>query len=156
MSTHEPTNRPSRPERPPDSPGDGQAPRPKTDQSARWPSPSEYSVEVVIPRSPWLDLHFRSPLKAPPAPPVVPAQRVPGHDASKLEDDRVVVSVPMSLGRSAERIWNVISRRNDIVLAIAAVMLIGLAWCVVLCWYVIWGILLVPYRLITRTRTDGS
>jgi hypothetical protein len=155
MSTHEPTGRPSGRERP-GSLGKGQAPRPKTDRSAFSPSPSEYWVEVALPRSPWLDFHFRSPLKAPPPPPAVPAQRVPGHGASRPEGDRVVASVPMSFGRSAERIWKLVSRPNDIVLAIAAVVLIGLAWWVVLCWYLIWAILLVPYRCITRTRAKAS
>lgn len=155
MSTREPTGRPTRQQRPPQG-EDGRARRLKTDKSALSPSPSEYSVEVSLPRSPWLDFHFRSPLKAPPAPRAVPAQRVPGHGASELEGDRIVASVPLSLGRSAERIWKLVSPGNDIVLAIAAVALIGPAWCVVVCWYLIWGILLVPYRLITRPRTKAS
>ena len=153
--SHEPTGRPTRQERPPQS-KDGQAQRLKTDKSALSPSPSEYSVEVSLPRSPWLDFHFQSPLKAPPAPPPIPAQRDSGHGASELEGDRVVASMPMSLGRSAERIWKLVGPGNDIVLAIAAVALIGLAWCVVLCWYLIWGILLVPCRLIARPRTKAS
>ena len=155
MSTHEPTGRPTRQEHPPQS-MDGQARPLKTDKSALSPSPCEYSVEVSLPRSPWLDFHFQSPLKAPPAPPPIPAQRDSGHGASELEGDRVVASMPMSLGRSAGRIWKLLGPGNDIVLAIAAVALIGLAWCVVLCWYLIWGILLVPYRLIARPRTKAS
>jgi hypothetical protein len=155
MSTHQPTGRPTRQESATQS-EDGQARRLEADKSALSPSPSEYSVEVSIPRSPWLDFHFRSPLRATPAPPAVPAQGVPGHGASEREGDRVVASLPMSFGRSGERIWKLVSPGNDIVLAVAAVTLTGLAWCVVLCWYLIWGILLVPYRLITRPRTKGG
>jgi hypothetical protein len=155
MGIQEPTGNPTGQERPPQS-EDGQAQRLATGRSLLSPSPSEYAVELSLPRTPWLDCHFRSPLKASAAPAAVSPQRAPGHGAGELEADRLVVSVPMSFGRSAERIWKLISRRNDIVLATAAAVVIGLAWCVVLCWYLIWGILLVPYRLITRSRTKAS
>ena len=67
---------------------------------------------------------------------------------------RVVVQAPMSLSGSAGRIWKL----TDIgpapvkwaLLAPLAVMLILVAWTVVVCWYLIFGLLLVPYRLIRR------
>ena len=144
MSTHQPAGRPTDQERSAQS-VDGQAGRLKTALS---PSPSDYSVEVSFPRSPWLDLHFRSPLKASPAPPAVQAQRVPGHGASDSGSDRGIVSVPMSFGRSAQLIWKFVDPGNDVLRAVAAVVLVGLAWCVALCWYLIWAIVLVPYRVI--------
>ena len=152
MSTHRPAGRPTGEEEPPHS-GDHQAGRLRTALS---PSPSDYSVEVSFPRSPWLDFHFRSPLKAPPAPPAVPARRVPGNGASELEGNRGIVSVPMSFGRSAELIWKFADPGNDILRAVAAVVLVGLAWCVALCWYLIWCILLVPYRVIVGPHTKTS
>ena len=69
---------------------DEQARRLNTDESALSPWPPEYSVEVSLPRSPWLEFHFRSPLKAPPVPPAPPPPRVGGEGAGELEDDRVV------------------------------------------------------------------
>jgi hypothetical protein len=157
MSTHEPAGRRSGQEPLSERPEPGRAPRPQTDKSAFSPSAPEYSVEVALPRSPWLDFHVRSPLKAQSAPPGAPTgQRVPVHGTSKPEAERVVISVPMSLGRSAQRLWKLIDPGTDIVLAIAALLLIGLAWCVVLCWYLIWAVVLVPYRLITRTRPKAS
>lgn len=135
---------------------DGHAQPIDTDEPVLSPSPSKYSVDVAFPRSPWVDFHFRSPSKAPAAPPPVPAQRVAGQDASVREGERVVASVPLSFGRSAEVIWKLVGSGNDIVLAIAAVVLIGLAWCVVLSWCLIWGVFLVPYRLITRARARAS
>jgi hypothetical protein len=152
MGPHEPSRRPTGQEHPPQS-EDRQAQRLGTDESALSPTPSEYAVEVSLPRAPWLDCHFRSPLKA--APPVA-AQRVAGHSGSELEGDRLVVSLPMSLAGSSERIWKLISPGNDIMLAVAAAVLVGLTWCVVLCWYVIWAVFLLPYRLITRPRTNAS
>jgi hypothetical protein len=152
MSSDDPTNAPRSQPRPPESLEDGQAARRK---SALQPSPAEYRVEVSVPRSPWLDFHFRSPVEASPLA-AVPAQQVPRHGAGKPEPEKVVVPVPMSLGRSAKQIWNLLSPGNDIMIAIAAVLLIGLAWCVVLCWYAIWAILVLPYRLITRPGAKTS
>jgi len=156
MSTREPTDRPT-------GHGlrghseEGQTRGPRTNRSPLSPSPSKYSVDVSLPRSPWLDFHFRSPLKAPRAAPAVSAHRFAGHDASALpEGDRVVSLVPMSLGRSAGLIWKLVSPGNDIVLAVAAVVLIGLAWCVVFCWYLIWCIAVLPYRVITRPRRSQA
>jgi hypothetical protein len=62
----------------------------------------------------------------------------------------------MSFGRSAELIWKFAEPGNDILRAAAAVVLVGLAWCVALCWYLIWGILLVPYRVIVGPHTKAS
>lgn len=155
MSTHETADRPNGQERPPQI-EDRQPGRLKRDGSARSPSPSEYSVEVSLPRLPWLDFRFRSPLKAPLAPPAA-AQQVAGQGAREpLEGDRIVAYVPMSIGRSAELIWKLVSPGNDIMLAIAAGVLVGLAWCVVLCWYLIWCIFVVPYRLITRPHAKAG
>ena len=74
--------------------------------------------------------------------------------AEVLASEKVVVSAPMSLHGSAARIWK-ITRVTDnpagrIGLGILASTLIALAWMLVIAWYTIFGILLVPYRLIRR------
>ncbi len=116
----------------------------ETEESGLPPSPAEYSVEVS----------FQSPVKAPPSPPPLPAQRVPSQSASKLESEKVVIAAPLSFAGSAARIWKLVGLSSEtwarVLLAIAAVVLIALAWCFVLGWYLLWGILLVPYRLIRR------
>lgn len=149
MGTHEPTGRPEGQE-------SGRTSQEDAHAQVLSPSPSEYLVEVAFPRSPWLDFHFRSPTQAPSSPPPVPAPRVPGQDASVREGERAVVSVQLSFARSAEVIWKLVSPGNDILLALAALVLIGLAWCVVLSWCLIWGIFLVPYRLLKQARARAS
>ncbi len=68
--------------------------------------------------------------------------------------ERVVVQAPMSLSGSAARIWKVTNAGPPpvkwLLLAPLAVMLIMLAWTVVACWYLVFGLFLVPYRLIRR------
>jgi hypothetical protein len=114
----------------------------ETEESVLPPPAAGYSVEVA----------FGALSEAPPPP--VTAQRVPGQGASKLESEKVVVSAPLSFAGSAERIWKLVGVSNQtavrILLGVAAVVLIGIAWCAVLCWYVFWGLWLVPYRLIRR------
>ena len=125
------------------------------EESALSPSPAEYSVEFRFQAPPWADVTFHAPGKAPPPPPPVVAERIPGQGASKRESGKVIISAPLSFGGSAERIWKqLVGLSSDtgmrVLLAIAAVFLIALVWCFVLCWYLIWGIFLVPYRRIRR------
>ncbi len=65
-----------------------------------------------------------------------------------LASERVVVQAPMSYAGSAKRIWRM--TRLTMWLSIVAVVAIAVAWIVVTVWYVVFGILLVPYRLIRR------
>ena len=80
------------------------------------------------------------------------AAGLPGHDGA-LASERVVAAAPMSFTGSAQRIWHITWGRAGwpaagfITLALLAVVL---AWTAVLAWYLIWGVLLVPYRLIRR------
>lgn len=86
-------------------------------------------------------------------PPVV-AQRSSHTNAAKLESEKIVVAAPLSYAGSAARIWKLTGISENvaarIALAIAAIILIAGAWCFVTAWYVMWGLLLVPYRLIRR------
>jgi hypothetical protein len=75
-----------------------------------------------------------------------------------LASEEIVVSAPMSFHGSAARIWRPLSHNaetTDNGLAAAgwymlAVLLVGFAWIGVLCWYLFFGLLVVPYRLIRR------
>ena len=71
----------------------------------------------------------------------------------KLASERVVVSAPLSFSGSAARIWKMTDVDNPgvkVALSFLAVTLIVLVWGFVLTWYLMWGLLLVPYRLIRR------
>jgi hypothetical protein len=73
-----------------------------------------------------------------------------------LASERIVVSAPFSLHGSAARIWKVTERpginayaRYGLIIPLAVVLIV-VAWVGVLCWYLFFGILVVPYRLIRR------
>lgn len=71
----------------------------------------------------------------------------------QLASEKVVVAAPMSFAGSAQRTWK-LTRKGPSwakpLLIIAAVIIIALWWSVDLIWYFIFGLLLVPYRLIRR------
>ena len=73
-----------------------------------------------------------------------------------LPSERVVVSAPMSFTGAAARAWkltpyphgtgwNTAARAATIT---GVILLITVWWAAVLCWYLIFGIWLIPYRLI--------
>lgn len=67
--------------------------------------------------------------------------------------ERVVIQSPTSFTGSAKRIWNMTRGKAGAVkvaLGTFAVILIMLVWCLVLMWYMVWGIFLVPWRLFRR------
>ncbi len=86
--------------------------------------------------------------------PPVPAQRASHVNAAKLESEKVVIAAPLSYAGSAARIWKLTGITEKvagrIALALAAIILIACAWCFVTAWYLVFGLLLVPYRLIRR------
>lgn len=65
----------------------------------------------------------------------------------KLDSERVVIEAPLSYTGSAKRLWRFGPRWLIPVLLV----LIAAAWIVVTGWYLIFGLLLVPYRLIRRS-----
>jgi hypothetical protein len=88
------------------------------------------------------------------APPPVPAQRSSHTNAAKLESEKIVLAAPLSYAGSAARIWKLtgasVNTWARVGLGVAAIILIACAWVVVTGWYLIFGLLLVPYRLIRR------
>lgn len=73
---------------------------------------------------------------------------------SKMASEKVVIAAPLSFAGSAARIWKLVGLSAHpaarVGLALCAVTFIGLAWMFVACWYLLFGIFLVPYRLIRR------
>ncbi len=67
---------------------------------------------------------------------------------------RVVVEAPFSFTGSAKRLWkpvaNVANPVAKIALGFLMVTVIFMAWTMILCWYLMFGLLLVPYRLLRR------
>lgn len=73
----------------------------------------------------------------------------------QLDSENVIVAAPMSFAGSAQRLWRVVPRDAGWLSAAAGtgvVLLIVLAWAVILCWYLIFGLLLVPYRVLRRNQ----
>jgi len=73
-------------------------------------------------------------------------------DTHRVSGD-VVVSAPASFAGSAQRIWRITHDHAGWAAAgfvTLALLLTLLAWAAVLCWYALWGIWLIPYRLIRR------
>jgi|SRR6516164_8745455 hypothetical protein len=75
-----------------------------------------------------------------------------------LPSEQVIVAAPMSLAGSAERWWKLARypHGDGWMTALRALVIIGVllaitvSWAVVLCWYLLWGIWLIPYRIIRR------
>jgi len=70
-----------------------------------------------------------------------------------LASERVIVAAPASFAGSAGRIWRITRGRSGWAatgLVTLAVLAIAVAWAVVLCWYALWGIWLIPWRILRR------
>src|SRR4051794_17770988 len=103
-----------------------------------------------------MESQFPAPVAQSHAPihPPVPAQPRAPTVRLQLESEKVVASAPLSFHGSASRIWKLtrlghagIARAGLVVLALC---LVAVAWTLVVAWYLTWGVLLVPYRLIRR------
>jgi hypothetical protein len=75
----------------------------------------------------------------------------------RLKSEEIVIASPFSYAGSTERIWKM--TRRDVAqdnpwakvgLITVAVLLVAGAWLAVTGWYMIWGLVVVPYRLIRR------
>lgn len=107
-----------------------------------------------------------------------------GNMTNQLPSETVIVEAPMSFTGSAKRIWRGAGHLTSSVghatteranaggtagtawavlafLAVAvtwltAVQIIAFAWMVILGWYVVFGVFLIPYRLIRRSQRKGQ
>ena len=65
----------------------------------------------------------------------------------------VIIESPTSYTGSARRIWLLLGTSTGwarAALGACALVLIAGAWCLVTAWYLMWGLLLVPWRLVRR------
>jgi Flp pilus assembly protein TadB len=80
-----------------------------------------------------------------------PEQRTP---EQRLASERVIINAPMSFAGAAQRAWRIgedmTGARRIALVALVIVPIIIVWWSTVIGWYVIFGILLVPYRLLRR------
>lgn len=67
---------------------------------------------------------------------------------------RVVVEAPMSFTGSAKRLWKPVANLSNpagkIGVGTLMAFVILMAWTMILSWYCIFGILVIPYRLLRR------
>jgi hypothetical protein len=79
---------------------------------------------------------------------------------ARLASEDVIISAPMSYTGSAQRIMRLRRRAESggslAALTTAAVLLIVFAWVMVTVWYLMWGLLLVPYRLMRRSARKSK
>ncbi len=79
---------------------------------------------------------------------------------NELKSEKIVVSAPLSFNGSALRIWKITRSENAYVkwslLVPLALFLTFFAWCFIALWYMAFGILLVPYRLIRRSSRKNK
>jgi hypothetical protein len=74
---------------------------------------------------------------------------------ARLESEQVVIAAPMSLTGSTIRIWRAMGERgiawwSRTLWITGAVLALIIAWALVLCWYAVFGLFLVPYRVARR------
>jgi hypothetical protein len=75
--------------------------------------------------------------------------------APRLESERVVLAAPLSFQGSAIRIWRGVAEGRNGWMGALGVLAIVFAWAGILAWYTVFGLLLVPYRLMRRTQRTG-
>jgi Domain of unknown function (DUF1707) len=74
---------------------------------------------------------------------------------ARLASEDVIISAPMSYAGSAQRIMRLRRRAPEgggklAAITAVAVVLVVVVWILVTAWYLCWGLLLVPYRLLRR------
>jgi hypothetical protein len=72
----------------------------------------------------------------------------------RIASERVIINAPMSFAGAAQRAWRLQDREAPVArwlwIATIILLVIPLWWAAVVCWYVSFGLLLVPYRLLRR------
>ena len=76
------------------------------------------------------------------------------HIPSRLASEDVIINAPLSYAGSAQRIMRLRRRAPEgwklVAITLLAILLILLAWAFVTSWYLLWGLWLVPYRILRR------
>jgi hypothetical protein len=79
-----------------------------------------------------------------PAPPPAPAA------PAKLASEEVIVQAPMSYTGSLKRISRMTQPWPPALRIVSVVVMVAIAWYLITVWYILWGIFLVPWRLLRR------
>jgi hypothetical protein len=73
---------------------------------------------------------------------------------TRLASEDVIINAPFSYAGSAQRIWRIRRRARVgwplVAVTMLAIVFVVVAWAFVTAWYLIWGLWLVPYRLLRR------
>jgi hypothetical protein len=73
---------------------------------------------------------------------------------ARLASEDVIINAPMSYAGSAQRIIRIRRHADDggklVAMTVVAILLVLAVWVLVTAWYLMWGLLLVPYRLLRR------
>ena len=73
---------------------------------------------------------------------------------ARLASEDVIINAPMSYAGSAQRIFRLRRRAHsggaNVAVTVLAIVLVLLAWVIVTAWYLLWGIWLIPYRILRR------
>lgn len=79
---------------------------------------------------------------------------------NRKQSENIVISAPMSFTGSVHRIFKITDIKNQLLkwllLVPLALLLTLTAWSFVLIWYLIFGIWLIPYRLIRRSQRKAK
>lgn len=79
--------------------------------------------------------------------------------SGRLASERVIINAPMSFAGSAQRAWRRAQRSNIVArigLILVALLLIPIWWVTIAAWYVVFGLFLVPYRLLRRGAPNAQ
>ena len=73
---------------------------------------------------------------------------------ARLASEDVIINAPMSYAGSAQRILRLRRRARSggakVAVTGLAIVLVLLAWVIVTAWYLVWGVWLIPYRILRR------
>jgi Domain of unknown function (DUF1707) len=73
---------------------------------------------------------------------------------ARLASEDVIINAPMSYVGSAQRILRLRRRARNggakVAVTGLAIVLVLLAWVIVTAWYLVWGVWLIPYRILRR------
>lgn len=77
--------------------------------------------------------------------------------STKLQSENVIIESPMSYTGVTKRLWPLTGRSNNkyvkwFVLVPCVLVLLYFAYSIITLWYVVFGILLIPFRMSRRRR----
>jgi hypothetical protein len=80
-------------------------------------------------------------------------------DSTKLESESIIVEAPFSFTGATKRIWRVVENTEDprikaFVVIPIVVMTLMVVYAGIVMWYIMFGLLLVPFRLIRRSQRN--